>query len=190
MSTLTDILMESIAAVEVPGRPIDTHAAAQYGISKILANAELNFMAVSDWFTGKIQAYLGSKKKRGMPSAADYVMAHRVGMDGGEDITMLVPRQFDLFIDPFDLKDAHMVEGDTGKMQRTRNANLYEFDGFILSRDKKIAADIKYANKMRRARERLTPIWSVEPMMTYEEACNFYVRQHGMPPKDEDESED
>ena len=40
-AALNDIIQESIAAVEVAGRPIDTHAAAQYGISKILAHAEL-----------------------------------------------------------------------------------------------------------------------------------------------------
>jgi hypothetical protein len=40
---------------------------------------------------------------------------------------------------------------------------------------------------MRRTRERLGPIWINDPMMTYKEACTFYVRQHGMPAPDEDE---
>jgi hypothetical protein len=188
MSTLTDIIHESVAAVEIQGRPIDTHAAAKYGITKILANAELTYMAVSEWFTTKIQAYLAGKgKKRGVPSAAEYVMATRAAVGDDEAITMLVPRQYDFWKDPFDLKDAHMVEGGTGKMQRTCNATMYEFDGFIRIRDKQTEADIRYANKMRRTRERLTPTWENDPMMTYREACEIYVRQHGMPPDDESE---
>jgi hypothetical protein len=190
MSTLTNIIHESVAAVEIAGRPIDTHAAAKYGITKILANAELTYMAVSEWFTTKIQAYLAGKgKKRGVPSPAEYVMATRTAEEGGEDVTMLVPRQYDFWKDPFELKDAHMVEGDTGKMQRTCNANMYEFDGFIRIRDKQNEADRRYADKMRRTRERLTPIWSVDPMMTYREACEFFVRQHGMPAQDEEDEE-
>jgi hypothetical protein len=148
----------------------------------------LNVMAVTEWATVKIQAYLkGGRGKRGMPSPAEYVMATRAGVDGGEDITMLVPRQYDFWKDPFDLFDAHMVEGGTGEMQRTCNANLYEFDGFIRIRDKQAEADLRYANKMRRTRQRLTPTWENDPMMTYREACEIYVRQHGMPPKDEDD---
>lgn len=189
MSTLTDIIHESIAAVEVAGRAIDTHEAAQYGIAKILANADLTYMAVAEWFTTKIQAHLSKGKRRGLASPAEYVMATRAGTDGIADLTMLVPRQYDFWKDPFDLKDAHMVEGDTGKMHRTCNANLYEFDGFIRIRDKQTRADIKYANRMRRARERLTPIWEVDPMMTYREACEFYVRQHGMPPQDDEDDD-
>lgn len=188
MSTLADIIQESIAVVEIAGRPINTHLAAKYGVSKILADAELTCMAVTEWFTERVQAFLKGGKRRGLPSAAEYVMATRAGVDGGADITVLVPRQRDFWMDPFDLFDAHKVEGGNGEMQRTCNANLYEFDGFIRIRDKQIAADIKYANKMRRARERLTPIWSVDPMMTYREACDFYVRQHGMP-ADEDDDE-
>jgi hypothetical protein len=190
MSTLADIIHESIAAVEVAGRPIRTHEAAKYAVKRIIANFELNVMAVTEWSTVKVQAYLKGGRRRGMPSAAEYVMATRAGSDGGEDVTMLVPRQYDFWMDPFKLFDAHMVEGGAGEMQRTCNANLYEFDGFLRIRDKQIAADIKYANKMRRARERLTPIWSVDPMMTYREACDFYVRQHGMPPQEDDGEED
>jgi hypothetical protein len=188
MSTLTGILMESIAAVEIPGRAIQTHEAAKYCVKKIMANFELNVMAVTEWSTEKIGAFLkGGQKKRGMPSAAEYVMATRAGEDGCSDITMLVPRQYDFWKDPFELFDAHKVEGDNGLMQRTCNANLYEFDGFIRIRDKQIDADVKYANKMRRTRERPGPIWINDPMMTYKEACTFYVRQHGMPAPDEDE---
>jgi hypothetical protein len=186
-TALNNIIQESIAAVEVAGRPIDTHAAAQYGIARILANAELNVMAVTEWFTDKIQAAIKRPGKlRGMLSSSEFVMATRAGMDGAEDITMLVPRQYDFWMDPFDLFEAHAVEGGTGDMQRTRNANLHEFDGFIRIRDKQIEADKRYANKMRRARERLGPIWINDPMMSYQEACTFYVRQHGMPPRDED----
>jgi len=189
MSTLADIIHESIAAVEVAGRPIRTHEAAKCAVKRILANAELTCMAVTEWFTDRVQAFLKGGKRRGLASAAEYVMARRAGADGGADITMLVPRQYDFWLDPFKLFDAHKVEGGVGMMQITRNANLYEFDGFIRIRDKQIAADIKYANKMRRARERLTPIWSVDPMMTYREACDFYVRQHGMPPLEDDQDD-
>ena len=191
MSTLSDILAESVAAVEIPGRPIDTHAAAKYGVAKILANAELNCMAVTEWFIMKCQAFLkGGNKRRALPSAAEYVMAHRASADGGEGVTLLVPRQFDFFVDPFKLYDAHKVEGGDGRMQRTRNSNMYEFEGFLRIRDKQIEADIRYANKMRRTLERLRPIWVVDPMMTYEETCDLYIRQHGMPPEEDEDEED
>jgi hypothetical protein len=191
MSTLTDILHESIAAVEVPGRPIDTHSAARHAVNKILANFELNVMAVTEWATVKVQSYLKTGKRRGLASAAEYVMARRAGENGADDITMLVPRQRDFWMDPFKLFDAHKIEGGAGLMQMTENATMPEFKGFVGIRDKQIAADIKYRNRMARALERLTPIWSVDPMMTYREACDFYVRQHGMPVDvDEDDGEE
>jgi len=190
MSTLTDILHESIAAVEVPGRPIDTHSAARHAVNKILANFELNVMAVTEWATVKVQSYLKTGKRRGLASAAEYVMARRAGENGADDITMLVPRQRDFWMDPFKLFDAHKIEGGAGLMQMTENATMPEFKGFVGIRDKQIAADIKYRNRMARALERLTPIWSVDPMMTYREACDFYVRQHGMPPQEDDGEED
>jgi len=190
MSTLTDILHESIAAVEVPGRPIDTHSAARHAVNKILANFELNVMAVTEWGTVKVQSYLKTGKRRGLASAAEYVMARRAGENGADDITMLVPRQRDFWMDPFKLFDAHKIEGGAGLMQMTENATMPEFKGFVGIRDKQIAADIKYRNRMARALERLTPIWSVDPMMTYREACDFYVRQHGMPPQEDDGEED
>ena len=189
MSTLADIIHESIAAVEVAGRPIRTHEAAKCAVKRILANAELTCMAVTEWFTDRVQAFLKGGKRRGLPSAAEYVMATRAGSDGGADISVLVPRQRDFWMDPFDLFDAHKVEGGNGDMQRTCNANLYEFDGFIRIRDKQTEADIRYANKMRRTRERLTPTWENDPMMTYREACEIYVRQHGMPPLEDDQDD-
>ena len=192
MSRLADIIHESIAAVEVAGRPISTHAAAKYGVARIIADAELNYPAVLEWLTVKIQAVIKrSTRRAGLLDPREYVMAHRAGLEGAEGIAMIIPRQGDLFIDPFELNDGHMLEGGTGEMHRTRYATMPDFEGFIRIRDKQIAADIKYANKMRRARERLTPIWSVDPMMTYREACDFYVRQHGMPVDvDEDDGEE
>lgn len=191
MSTLTDIIQESIAAVEIAGRPIDTHAAARYGIRKILANAELNFMAVSEWFTGKVQ-YAIKKPSKGMLSPAEYVFARRAGEHGDPDITTLVPRQMDMFDDPFGMDNGYSLEGGTGKVQLTRNATMPEFEGFIRIRVKQNKADLRHLNRMRVTLERLRPFWEVDPMMTYEEACGRYVRTHGRPPKptDDDESED
>jgi hypothetical protein len=189
VSTLTNIIQESIAAVEVAGRPIDTHAAARYGISKILANAELTCMAVTDWFTDKVQ-YAIKKPAKGMLSPAEFVMAHRVGEGGPFGISMLVPRQMDFFEDPFGMDDGYSLEGGAGKVQRTRNATMPEFEGFIRIRVKQNKADLRHLNRMRVTLERLRPIWEVEPMMSYQEACDFYVRQHGMPPKDEPEEDD
>jgi hypothetical protein len=191
VSALTNIIQESIAAVEVAGRPIDTHAAARYGISKILANAELTCMAVTDWFTDKVQGAIKRPGKlRGMLSPAEFVMARRAGEDGSADISMLVPRQMDFFDDPFGMDDGYSLEGGAGKVQRTRNATMPEFEGFIRIRVKQNKADLRHLNRMRVTLERLRPIWEVDPMMSYQEACDFYVRQHGMPPKDEPEEDD
>jgi hypothetical protein len=191
MSRLTDIIQESIAFVEVPGRAIQTHAAAQYGVSKILLDEALTYGAVLEWFTGKIQAAIKRNTKRsGLASPLDYVMAHREGVGGAADITMMVPRQGDLFIDPFGLNDGYLCEGGTGEMHRTRYSNMLDFEGFIRIRDKQIAADTRHANRMRVTLERLRPDWSNDPMMTYEEACALYVRKHGMPPRPDDEGDD
>src|SRR4051812_31226729 len=111
MSTLSDIIAESIAAVEVPGRAIRTHEAAEYGFRKILADTELTAMAVREWLTVKIQtAIKKSTKRSGLQSPLEYVQAWR-GMGSGSEITMLVPRQGDLFIDPFKLNDGYALEG-------------------------------------------------------------------------------
>lgn len=191
MSTLTNIIQESIAAVEIPGRPIDTRAAAKYGISKILADAELTCMAVTDWFTDKVQGAIKRPGKlRGMLSPAEYVFARRAGEDGAADITMMVPRQMDMFDDPFALEDGYSLEGGTGKVQRTRNATMPEFKGFIRIRVKQAKADLRHLNRMRVTLERLRPFWENDPMMTYEEACALYVRKNGMPPKAEDDGDD
>jgi len=77
MSTLSDIIAESIAAVEVPGRAIRTHEAAEYGFRKILADAELTAMAVRDWLTGKIQAAIKKGDRRALKSPAEYVQSWR-----------------------------------------------------------------------------------------------------------------
>lgn len=192
MSTLTDIIQESIAAVEIAGRPIDTHAAARYGIGKILANAELTCIAVTDWFTKQLQVAIKRPGKlRGMLSPAEYVFAHRAGEDGDPDITMLVPRQMDLFDDPFGMENGYSLEGGDGLVQITRNATMPEFEGFIRIRIKQQKADLRHLNRMRVTLERLRPFWEVDPMMTYEEACGRYVRTHGRPPKpDDDEGDD
>src|SRR5687768_14942275 len=109
MSRLTDIIHESIAAVEVAGHPISTHAAAKYGVAKILNDAELTYTAVLEWLTVKIQAAIKrSTRRAGLLDPREYVMAHRAGLDGAAGITMVVPRQGDLFIDPFELNDGHM----------------------------------------------------------------------------------
>lgn len=187
MSTLTNILAESVAAVEIRGRPIDTHAAAKWGITKILANAELTYMAVSEWFTKEIKAFIAGKRKKELNTPAEYVMATRAGENGQGDVTMLVPRQYDFWKDPFDLNDAYSQEGGNGQMVRTRFATEEDFLGFIRIRDKQIEHDLKHANRMRRTHQRLAPIWANDPMMTYEEACEIYVRQNGVPPKEEDD---
>jgi hypothetical protein len=188
---LNNIIQESIAAVEVAGRPIDTHAAAKYGISRILANAELTCMAVTEWFTGKVQGAIKRPGRlRGLLSPSEYVMASRAGMDGAEDITMLVPRQYDFWKDPFDLDDGYSLEGGTGKVVRTRNATMPDFEGFIRIRVKQNKADLRHLNRMRVTLERLRPFWANDPEMSYREACDLYVRQHGMPPKDEHDEDD
>lgn len=190
MSVLTNILAESVAAVEIRGRPIDTHEAAKYGISKILANAELTYMAVSEWFTKEIKGFIAGKRKKDMAAPAEYVMATRKGENGEADIIMAVPRQYDFWKDPFVLNDAYSQEGGNGKMVRTRYATEDDFLGFIRIREIQIKNDQKHANKMRRTHQRLAPYWANDPMMTYEEACAFYVRQHGLPPTDEEEEGD
>jgi hypothetical protein len=190
-TALTNIIQESIAAVEVAGRPIDTHAAAQYGVRKILANAELTCMAVTEWFTGKVQVAIKRPgKMRGLLAPSEFVMAHRAGEDGEPDITMLVPRQYDFWKDPFDLEDGYSLEGGTGKVQRTRNATMPEFEGFIRIRVKQAKDDLRHLNRMRVTLERLRPIWEVDRMMSYQEACAFYVRQYGMPTLPDDEDDD
>jgi hypothetical protein len=188
VSTLTDIIQESIAAVAIAGRPIDTHAAARYGVRKILANTELTFMAVNEWYTGKVQSAI-KRPAKGMPSPAEYVFARRAGEDGGPNITMLVPRQMDMFDDPFGMENGYSLEGEVGKVQLTRNATMPEFEGFIRIRVKQNKADLRHLNRMRVTLERLRPFWEVDPMMTYEEACGRYVRTHGRPPKPADDDE-
>lgn len=183
MSTLSDILAASVASVEVPGRAIDCHAAAKYGVNQILKSVDLTRMAVTEYMLIQLKTFLGGRRRRAVLSARDYVLATRVGADGEEDITAMVPRQGDLFIDPFGLDAAHALEGGTGHMQRTENASMYEFQGFVRIRDKQIEADIRYANHLRVTLERLRPIWENDPVMTYREACEIYVRQHGMPPQ-------
>jgi hypothetical protein len=190
MPRLADIIHESIAAVEVAGRPISTHRAAKYGVAKILDDAELTYSAVLEWLTVKIQnAIKRSTRRAGLLDPNEYVMARREDGYGADAIT-IVPRQTDMFTDPFGLNDGHKLEGGSGEMHRTQNATLYDFEAFIRIRDKAIAADIKYRNRLTRTLERLRPVWEVDPMMTYEEACAIYVRQYGLPPKDDDESED
>lgn len=187
MSRLADIIHDSIAAVEVAGRPISTHAAAKHGVARILADAEMTYTAVLEWLTVKIQVAIKRSTQRvGLLDPREYVMAHRAGMEGAGEPAALVPRQGDLFIDPFKLNDGHMLEGGSGEIHRTQNATLYDFEAFIRIRDKQIAADIRYRNRLARTLERLRPIWEVDPMMTYEEACGRYVRQHGMPPLEDD----
>lgn len=190
MPRLTDIIHESIASVEVAGRPISTHRAALYGVAKILDDAELTYSAVLEWLTVKIQAAIKRNTRRaGLLDPAEYVMARRDDGRGIADIA-IVPRQCDMFTDPFGLSDGHKLEGGNGEMHRTQNATLPDFEAFIRIRDKNITADIKYRNKLARTLERLRPIWEVDPMMTYEEACALYIRQYGMPPKDNDEPDE
>jgi hypothetical protein len=158
-----------------------------------MADAQLCAIACQDWLLRQAQSFIRGRngKRRATLQAAEYVMARRAGEGGAADITMMVPRQGDLFIDPWNLKDGHSLEGGTGHMHRTRHATYYDFQGFLRIRDKAIEADIKYRNRMRRAMEHLGPIWVNDPMMTYEEACNLYVRMHGMPEEEgDDESED
>ena len=64
-----------------------------------------------------------------------------------------------------------------------------EFEGFIRIRVKQIAADTRHLNRMRVTLERLRPVWEIDPEMTYEEACELYVRQYGMPPQYDDEGD-
>ena len=131
-------------------------------------------MAVTEWFTDKIQAAIKRPgKQRGLLSTSEYVLATRAGRDDAEDITMLVPRQYDFWKDPFDLDDGYSLEGRTGKVVCTRNATMPQFEGFIRIRVGQAKADLRHLNRMRLTLERLRFIWEVDPMMTYQEACTF-----------------
>src|SRR5690349_7790614 len=109
MARLADIIQESIAAVEVAGRPISTHAAARHGVAKILSDVELTYTAVFEWLAGKIQSAIKrSTRRAGLLDPKEYVMARREDIRGADAIT-IVPRQADFFMDPFGLNDGHKL---------------------------------------------------------------------------------
>jgi len=118
-------------------------------------------------------------------------MAHRASENGGPGITAMVPRQGDLFIDPFKLRNGYVLEGGTTEMKRTRYLTQPEFRGRRRIRRKSWVADGKHLNLLDTVDEMLAPVWDNDPQMTYEEACDIYVRQFGMPDlPDEDDEED
>jgi hypothetical protein len=190
MSQLSNIIQKCVAAVEVPGRTIKIHRAVELAVPMILADPDTTKHAVREFATVKVRQSISAGVRKALDAPSGFVRAWKAGTDGREDIEVIIPRQGDLFIDPFDLEDGYSLEGGTGKVQRTRNATMPEFEGFIRIRVKQAKDDLRHLNRMRVTLERLRPIWEVDRMMSYQEACAFYVRQYGMPTLPDDEDDD
>jgi hypothetical protein len=190
MSVLGDIVQRCIAAVEVPGYSIKVHTAVEHGVPLVLADRDTTLMAAREFLTIKIKAAIGTRGRKAERHQAEYVQAGRAGRDGAPPALVSVPRQMDLFDDPFDLREGYVLEGGTVEMKRTRYVTQREFAGLIRLRRKSWTADGKHLDRLAKVYDTLRPIWDIDPEMTYEEACAIYVRQYGqpdLPPDDGDE---
>jgi hypothetical protein len=187
MASLSNIIQRCIAAVEVPGRAIKVHHAVEHGLGLILADTELNVMAVREWLTDKISRALSGKRRKLAVAPPEYVRVWSAAANGGVGAAVVIPRQGDLFIDPFQLDEAYKLEGGNVEMKRTRYLTQRDFRGVIGIREKQHIADTKHLGRLRNTYTRLQPYWDIDPEMTYEEACALYVRHNGMPPDDDEE---
>jgi hypothetical protein len=185
MSRLSNIIADSVASVEVPGRTIRVHHAVELAVPKILADPELNKTAVREYTTIKVRSCVSTTARKALDAPAGFVMASRQEADG-QTITAMVPRQGDLFIDPFGLKAGYSLEGGIGDMKRTEDLTQPEFRGVIRIRVKQHHADGRHIAKLSTTDTRLAEFWDNDPEMTYREACDLYVLKYGLPPKVED----
>jgi hypothetical protein len=188
MSALGNIVQRCISAVEVPGYAIKIHHAVEHGVPMVLADREINKMAVREFLTIKIKAAIGTKGGRAERHEADYVMAHREDAAGG-GISAMVPRQGDLFIDPFGLRDGYVLDGGAVEMKRTRYLTQPEFRGLRRLRRKSWVADGRHLKLLDDVDEMLAPVWDNDPEMTYEEACALFVRHYGRPDLPDDDGD-
>jgi hypothetical protein len=188
MSQLSNIIQKCIAAIEEPGRTIKIHRAVELAVPMILADPDTTKYAVREFVTVQVRRSISSGARKALDAPSGFVRAWKAGVDGREDIEVIIPRQGDLFIDPFGLNEGYSLEGGIGEMKRTRYLNQPEFRGVIGIRIKQHHADGRHIAKLSTTDDRLAEFWDNDPEMTYEEACDFYVRHHGMPPlPDEDE---
>jgi hypothetical protein len=191
MSTLGNIVAKCIAAVEVPGYAIKVHKAVEIGVPMILADPEVNEMAAREFLTIKVKASISGTARKVMDAPSGFVRAWRRDENSEADIEVIVPRQGDLFIDPFKLKDGYSLEGGIAEMKRTRYFTQPEFRGLLRIRRKQLIADGKHYDRIASTDKRLAEFWDNDPMMTYEEACQLYVRAYGAPDlPDDDEGDD
>ncbi len=186
MSQLSNIVSHCVASVEVPGRTIKVHHAVELAVPLILADPELNKTAVREYATIQVRKCVATTARRSLEAPAGFVMARREESNGAPAIEAYVPRQGDLFIDPFELNAGYSLEGGTGEMKRTRYLNQREFRGVIMIRVKQHHADGRHIARLSTTDDRLAEFWDNDPEMTYEEACSLYVRKYGMPPRIED----
>jgi hypothetical protein len=186
MSQLSNIVSKCIASVEVPGKAIKIHHAVELGVPMVLADPDLNKTAVREYLTIKCKASIANNNRKELAAPSGMVLAQRVGLNGEPDLQAYVPRQGDLFIDPFDLNAGYSLEGGTSEMKRTEYLTQPEFRGVIRIRVKQHHADGRHIAKLSTTDDRLAEFWDNDPEMTYAEACALYVRKYGMPPKVED----
>ena len=189
MSQLSDMVQKCIAAVEVPGRTIKIHRAVELVVPMILADPDTTKHAVREFATVKVRQSISAGVRKALDAPSGFVRAWKAGTDGNEDIEVIIPRQGDLFIDPFGLNEGYSLEGGIGEMKRTRYLNQPEFRGVIGIRIKQHHADGRHIVKLSTTDARLAEFWDNDPEMTYEEACALYVRKYGAPPKDDGEED-
>jgi hypothetical protein len=187
---LTDIWDQSIAAVEVPGRSIKLHHAVEHAVPFILADQELTEVAVRGFSKREIEGRLCGRRRKSAVARTELVEAWAEPVGGGDPVRLMVPRQGDLFLDPFQLHEAYALEGGSSERMRTRWLTQDGFRGAIRIRRKQHAADGKHLGWMEHVDGLLAPYWANDPLMTYEEVCAIYVRVNGMPELPDDDEED
>lgn len=190
MSQLSNIVSYCVASVEVPGRTIKVHHAVELVVPMILADPELNKTAVREYATIQVRKCVATTARKALDAPAGFVLARRSEADGIPAMEAYVPRQGDLFIDPFDLNAGYSLEGGAGEMKRTEYLTQPEFRGVIGIRIKQHHADGRHISKLSRADARLAEFWDNDPEMTYAEACALYVRKYGMPDLPDDVEDD
>src|SRR4051812_11155429 len=163
MSALGNIIQRCISAVEIPGRKIRVHHAVEHGVPLILGDPEINAIAVREFLKIRIVSAIGTKGRRAERHEAEYTHANMTDPDLGRIISVMVPRQGDLFIDPFKLRDGYVLEGGRAEMKRTRYLTQSEFRGLRRIRRKSWAADGRHLKLLDDVDEMLAPIWDVDP---------------------------
>ena len=148
--SLTKIVAEVTDAHEQNG-VINRHGAITEAVPRVLADPDLTETCVRGHLSRMIAT--NAKARTREMAAAE-------------------PRQESIF----GLREVHVLDDGEGNIKHTRALSRFEFFGLINVRQKQVADDLKYLNRLRDAAAKTTRLWDAHPDWTWGQIEDAYAR--------------